>query len=191
MKAPQFPTRWSRKLTKKFAKDLLDYCVAIHPQSGIGITVVETQNGSPINANIAVVPKRFFQIYDASVRDGDGLITTPRIKIASSTIYQDVPASLGPIMVADGDEIYLEVLIATSGRTVTGVTSRTLKHGSGITYDVTGVTDNKFRYRLGSVTVGASTITIAQSAYGPVDGTAYNQWFYLTPTFGISWNGTS
>lgn len=150
---------------------------------GVGRKISALPRGGGGGSTVTPEP-RLFEISD------DGT-STGKAKLVESTLAGGVPAGIAHLEVSDGDVIFGAVVFTITDNVITGVTSRDVYAFPTIFDD--DPESATFYYRIGSVTVsGAGKVTGTNDVYGPIDATAYRNWFSFDPiTFGVAWNATT
>lgn len=131
-----------------------------------------------------------FELVDASSGG------STQVRVVVSTIAGDIPTGFTIddstpyiLSVSDGDVIYGCVTWDISSGFPGPVTSRTFGVGSSVPDDDSST--GTFYYLIGSVSVTSGVTSPVNLAYGPIDATAFRQWFSNPPTFDVSWSANS
>lgn len=125
----------------------------------------------PAGANIPYVAPRFFEIFDSSERDADGVITTAQVRLVESLLCGDVPTGITDLAVADGDKVYAHVEYDVTDGSVTG---RTIAAAASVPAAASG----DAYLQIGTIAISGETLTPTNDIYGPIIGC--RNWF-VTP----------
>lgn len=180
------PEAWNR---------LIDHIQRCQLVKGAGYGLRQMPGGTQIvffdlDAKRTVRRLEFFQILDATKRDGDGNVTARKVRVVAGTIDGQLPAGMeatdDPVftLTVSGDgEVYAQV---TFNESTGAVTAHTIAQ-SASTPESTGTTKTLLIGGFSVPEADDKPIAVNNVAFGPLAVEVCRDWYSYPLTYGFSW----